>query len=161
MIAMDEDILSKASFQENDPEYDPYDDRAVEDYDNVVLPTIQEGWETWIKYAFEDGNSRVFLKLATWMLIRFRQLANIDMEAAIDGLIIPENPRLMDGINEDHFFEALGMERLYTAIVHMETSPRYMCHIFHALGKVMASSDVSTSHPRFLPCNSPPAVEAQ
>jgi hypothetical protein len=161
MDFMYEDILRKACFQEEDLEHSPHPDCAMEDYDDVALPSIQDGWESWTKAAFENGNSQVFLKLATWMLIRFRQLANINIEDSIEGVIIPENPRVMDGLNDDHFFEALGMERMYTAIVHMETSPRYMCHIFHALGKVMATSDVGTSHPRFWPCNSPPAVDAR
>ncbi|KAG1825324.1 hypothetical protein DFJ58DRAFT_849574 [Suillus subalutaceus] len=156
-----EEILSEEFVQQEDIEDIPTFGQDVEDYDDVLLPSVQEGWESWTKMAFEDGNSHVFLKLATWMLMRFRQLTNTDMDAEIDGLIIPNNPRTMAGIDEDHFFEALGMERMYTAIVHMETSPRYMCHLFHALGKVMASTDISASNPRFLPCNSPPAVEAQ
>ncbi|KAG2079421.1 uncharacterized protein F5147DRAFT_661883, partial [Suillus discolor] len=133
----------------------------VHQYDEVLLPSVQDGWKEWTKILFEDGNSHIFLRLATWMLIRFRQLTNIDMNAPIDGIVIPQNPRLMDDVGDDHFFEALGLERLYSAIVHMETSPRYMSHIFHALGKVLASSDVSASNPRLIPCNSPPTVEAR
>ncbi|KAG1789581.1 uncharacterized protein HD556DRAFT_1311175 [Suillus plorans] len=132
-----------------------------EKYDNVILPSVQDGWKDWTKVVFEDGNSKIFLTLATWMLIRFRQLTNIDMETPLGGLVIPENPRLLDDIQDDHFFEALGMERLYSALVHLETSPRYMTHIFHALGKVIANSDVSEGNPRMMPCNSPPSVEAQ
>ncbi|KAG1886469.1 hypothetical protein F4604DRAFT_1675383 [Suillus subluteus] len=157
---LDEHKLIQECVQE-DIQHWPKGGRNVEEYDDVLLPSIQDGWEHWTKIAFEDGNSHVFLKLATWMLIRFRQLTEMDMDVAIDGVVIPGDPQVMEGVDDDHFFEALGMERMYTAIAHMETSPRYICHLFHALGKVIASSDVSTSNPRLLPCNSPPAVEAQ
>ncbi|KAG1886466.1 hypothetical protein F4604DRAFT_1675381 [Suillus subluteus] len=138
----------------------PKIDQDEEGYDDVLLPSVMDDFDQWTKTAFEEGNSHVFLKLAAWMLMRFRQLTTVPFDAPIDGVVIPSNPRVMEGIDDDHFFEALGMERLYTAIVHMETSPRYMCHLFHALGKAMANSDVSASNPRLLPCNSPPAVEA-
>ncbi|KAG1832553.1 hypothetical protein DFJ58DRAFT_848004 [Suillus subalutaceus] len=119
-----------------------------EGYDRISLPPILEGWETWTRTAFEHGNSRVFLKLASWMLVRFRQLTDVDLDSDVDGLVIPGNPRTMVFDNDDHFFEAVGMERLYTAIVHMETRPRFLSHMFHALGKDRAIHD---SGPAALP----------
>ncbi|KAG2029296.1 hypothetical protein BDR03DRAFT_1018596 [Suillus americanus] len=132
----------------------------VEGCDDVILPSIQDGWEAWTKIAFEDGNGQVFLRFATWMLVRFRQVTGVDMEEPINGVVIPCNPRLLEGNSDDDYFEALGMERLYSAIVHLETSPRYMCHLLHALGKVIDQSDAGASNPQFQPCKSPPTVTA-
>ncbi|KAG1817589.1 uncharacterized protein BJ212DRAFT_1480153 [Suillus subaureus] len=132
-----------------------------EGLENVLLPSLHDDWEYWTRIVFEKGNLHVFLNLGTWMLIWFRQMMNLNMHALVDGLIILQNPWLMDEISNDHFFEAMGMERLYTAIAHMEMSPRYLCHLFHALGKAMSCLEVSCSNPQILPCNSPPAVEAQ
>jgi hypothetical protein len=120
-----------------------------------------DDWEDWTKMAFERGNSRVFLKLASWMLLRYRQLANIDMDADIEGAIIPDNPRLRDNVATHQFYEAVGMERLYSAIVHMDTRPRYLTHLFHALGQAITESDIGQSHPNIRPICSPPVVDAQ
>jgi hypothetical protein len=83
------------------------------------------------------------------------------MDADIEGVIIPDNPRLRELVDDDHAFEAIGMERLYTAIVHMETRPRYLSHLFHTLGKAITESDVGGSHPKIWPISSPPLVNAQ
>ncbi|KAG1804195.1 uncharacterized protein BJ212DRAFT_1486830 [Suillus subaureus] len=135
--------------------------RDEEGLENVLLPSLHDDWEYWTRIVFEKGNSHVFLNLGTWMLIWFHQMMNLNMHALVDGLIILQNPRLMDEISNDHFFEAMGMERLYTAIAHMEMSPQYLCHLFHALGKAMSCSEVSCSNLQILPCNSPPVIEAQ
>lgn len=82
------------------------------------------------------------------------------MDEPLNGIVIPENPRQLEGAYEDDFYEALGMERLYSAIVHLETSPRYMCHLLHALGKEANKKDAGSSNPLFPPCKSPPTVTA-
>ncbi|KAG1719707.1 uncharacterized protein EDB91DRAFT_1257449 [Suillus paluster] len=127
--------------------------------DGRGLPPVRGDWEWWTQVAFEDGNSHVFLKLASWMLLRFRQLSHADIDDEVNGIVIPGSPRLMEFKNEDDFFEALGMERLYSAIVHMDTTSRFLSHIFHALGKVISESDVGQSNPTMWPAMSPPAVE--
>ncbi|KAG1784504.1 uncharacterized protein HD556DRAFT_1451703 [Suillus plorans] len=135
-------------------------DLDAEGYEKGLLPPNQDKWEALTRLAFEKGNSQVFLKLATWMLVRFRDLTNRDMDSELDGLLISENPRLLE-FDDDRYFEAVGMERLYSAIVHMEARPRYLCHLFHALGKRLTESDVGTSNPRIWPSRSPPAVQRE
>ena len=132
-----------------------------EGFDEILLPSNTDDWDTWTKIAFKHANSQVFLKLASWMLVRYRQLTQGDLNGDIPGVVIGENPRMIDCLNDDHFFEALGMERLYSAIAHIETRPRYMCHLFHALGKVIAESDVGSSNPRLWASSSPPSINAQ
>lgn len=132
----------------------------MHEYHDAYLSNMPDGWEEWTKTAYEAGNGQVFLKFASWMLVRFRQVTGIDMDEPVNGVIIPENPRLRETTPDDHFFEALGMERLYSAIVHLEAAPRYMCHLLHALGKVIDQSDVAASNPTVHPCKSPPTVTA-
>ncbi|KAG1720984.1 uncharacterized protein EDB91DRAFT_1256740 [Suillus paluster] len=127
-------------------------------HDDTPLPPTLADWDDWHKIAFEQGTSEVFLKLATWMLLRFRQLSKIDIDADVNGVIIPSDPRTMRFPDGDEFLEALGMERLYSAIVHMEARPAYLSHIFHALGAVADDTDIGSTHPAMSPTCSPPAV---
>jgi hypothetical protein len=122
------------------------------------LPTLLPDWDTWHRTAFEQGNSQVFLKLATWMLLRFRQLSMTDMNADVNGVVIPLNPRTIPFSSPDDFLEALGMERLYAAIVHMETRPRYISHLFHALGTLANDAEIGFSNHGSWPIASPPPV---
>ncbi|KAG2108203.1 uncharacterized protein F5147DRAFT_773784 [Suillus discolor] len=122
------------------------------------LPSILDDWSKWNRIAFEQGNLQVFLKLGTWMLLRFRQLAMLDMDTDVNGVIIPENPRTMAFDSEDQYLEALGMEHLYSAIVHMESRLCFLSHLFHSLGNVANDSDIRESNPRFWSIASPPPV---
>jgi hypothetical protein len=125
---------------------------------DVTPPSMLADWDAWHKTAFERGNSQVFLKLATWMLLRFRQLSNTDMNADVDGVVIPVDPRTTPFNQESHFLEALGMERLYSAIVHMEARPRFLSHLFHALGRLSHDAEIGYSDPGAWPISSPPTV---
>ncbi|KAG1851416.1 hypothetical protein F4604DRAFT_1934107 [Suillus subluteus] len=131
---------------------------GVEELDDTILPTGLENWEAWNQIAFEEGNSQILLKLGAWMLLRFRQLAMIPVDADLDGLVIPRSPRGMNFESEDDFYEALGMERLYSAIAHIDTRPRYMRYLLHRLGRSLASEDNADGHSSNLAVGSPPAV---
>jgi hypothetical protein len=117
-----------------------------------------EEWTTFTRIAFEHGNTQVFVKLGTWMLLRFRQLATQELDDDVNGIVIPQDPRTLTFNHHDQFLEALGMERLYSAIVHIESRPRYLSHLFHALGRAANESDMGASNPRFWPIPSPPPV---
>lgn len=129
-----------------------------EDLDATALPSTLEEWNTWNRIAFEHGNSQIFVKLGTWMLIRFRQLAMLDLDGDVNGIVIPNDPRTLVFDHHDQFLEALGMERLYSAIVHIESRPRFLSHLLHAIGRVANDSDMGASNPRFWPISSPPPV---
>ncbi|KAG2029763.1 hypothetical protein BDR03DRAFT_1017979 [Suillus americanus] len=128
------------------------------DLSDGPLPSLLPEWDTWHRTAFERGNSQVFLKLATWMLLRFRQLTMTDMNADVNDVVIPLNPRTIPFEHDDDFLEALGMERLYAAIVHMETRPRYLSHLLHALGSLVNDADIGQSNHGWQPIASPPPV---
>lgn len=73
--------------------------------------------------------------------MRSRELYDIPKDAPIDGLIIPD---LHEGFvleDKDKHLEVLGMERLYSAVAHLDQSPTYMVHLFHAIGKAFTGSD--------------------
>ncbi|KAG1879694.1 hypothetical protein C8R48DRAFT_767930 [Suillus tomentosus] len=158
LLATDDD--EKYRFISDDPDIRLRAARPLDEanLDPHTLPSVLDEWSKWNRIAFEQGNSHVFLKLATWMLLRFRQLANLDMDADVNGVVIPENPRTMAFDSDDQYLEALGMERLYSAIVHMESRPRFLSHLFHALGNVANTSDLGESNPRFWSITSPPPV---
>jgi len=110
------------------------------------------------RLAFEAGHTGTFISLGTWLLARTRQLKGADVSGDIDGVLVPGFPNHKEYTSDDDFYEALGMERLYTAIVNMEARPAYLAHLFHALGKSCASKPIGTSHPGLRPLLELPSV---
>lgn len=98
------------------------------------------------------------LKLGAWMLLRTRQLSQFDIEGPVDGLLIPGAPMRKDFATDDAYIEAIGMERMYAAIMNMDTRPAYLARLFYALGKCVVDGNAAKSHPRFRPLPSPPPV---
>ncbi|OJA18369.1 hypothetical protein AZE42_00729 [Rhizopogon vesiculosus] len=127
-------------------------------YDDAELPPMLSTWEGWHRITLQKGKSHVFLKLATWFLLRSRQLAKSDINAALDSVLIEGHPRDVKYDNDDGYYEALGMERMYSAIVNMEERPGHLAHLFHALGKSFDQSAVEASNPNIRPVLSPPTV---
>jgi hypothetical protein len=103
------------------------------------FPSTLEDWEEWHHIVYQKGNSQMFLKLATWILLRFRQITHSPLRGDIDGLLIPDHPSSFDMENDTDFQEALGMTRLYSALTHIDTHPEYLAHLFHKIG--MASCE--------------------
>ncbi|KAG1828889.1 hypothetical protein DFJ58DRAFT_737581 [Suillus subalutaceus] len=120
-------------------------------YPDHDLPSTLEDWENWNRIALRKGHSHIFLKLGTWILLRFRQLAKIPIDDDVDGLLIPDHPANYEMQDDADFHEALGMTRLYSAIAHIDTHPQYLAHIFHELGKASNEERLASSHPRFRP----------
>ncbi|KAG1837860.1 hypothetical protein DFJ58DRAFT_725191 [Suillus subalutaceus] len=87
-----------------------------------------------------EGNSHVFLKLAAWISRRFCELAGIDKDDDLNGLVIPKHPGWFVFDSHDHFLEALGMERMYAATTHMDTHPEYLTCVFRQLVASMMSA---------------------
>lgn len=94
----------------------------------------------------------MFLKLATWIMYRFRQLTHDSpMNAPVDGLLIPDHPANYVIESEADYNEALGMTRLYAGLANVDTNPEHLCHIFHELGKAAYEGRLESSHPGFRP----------
>jgi hypothetical protein len=126
------------------------------DNDSVVLPSTFPDWDDWNCMAFEHSNSRVFVKLGTWIMLRFRQLAGIPLKDSIDSLLIPDHPASFDIDHDADYHEALGMHGLFSAIAYMESHPQYLSHIFHELGKASAEGRLNNSHPGIRSVPEPP-----
>ncbi|KAG1790117.1 uncharacterized protein HD556DRAFT_1310900 [Suillus plorans] len=120
-------------------------------YPDENLPSTLDDWEDWHTTAFRKGNSHMFMKLGTWILLRFRQLAKVPMEEDPDGLLIPDHPANYQMDFDADFHEALGMTRLYSAVAHIDTHPEYLAHIFHEIGKASSEERLGNSHPGFRP----------
>jgi hypothetical protein len=120
-------------------------------YMDIQLPSAFEEWEDWHRTAFEQGNSKVFLKLATWILLRSRQLTQSTVNGPVEGLLIPDHPAVFWMDNDADYNEALGMTRLYAALAHIDTHPEYLCHLFHEIGKASFEGRLESSHPHLRP----------
>jgi hypothetical protein len=120
-------------------------------YSDENLPSTLDNWEDMHQTAFRKGNSHMFMKLGTWILLRFRQLAKIPLEEDPDGLLIPDHPANYQMDFDADFHEALGMTRLYSALAHIDTHPEYIAHIFHEIGKASSEERLGSSHPGFRP----------
>src|SRR6267154_592762 len=131
---------------------------SMDELDDEVLPPGLDDWDDWNRVAFEQGHSQIFLKLGAWMLLRFRQLAMMPLHGDVDGLIIPASPSGISFDNAEDFYEALGMERLYSAVAHIDTRPRYMKHLLHRLGRSIALGPSAEEHSKRLAPSSPPPV---
>ncbi|KAG1781447.1 hypothetical protein EV702DRAFT_1244560 [Suillus placidus] len=70
----------------------------------------------------------------------FPQLLMADMNTNVNSIIIPLDLRTMPFEDDDNFLEALGMEHLYSAIVHMET---------HALNSSATYNDMDVLFRRY------------
>jgi hypothetical protein len=127
----------------------------------VTFPRDLDDWDEYIEKVFKEGNSHVFLKLAAWISCRFCELAGISKDDELNGLVIPKHPGWFTFDNHDHFLEALGMERLYAATVHMDTHPEYLACIFRQLGELESANEMGSSHPRLRPLPSPPTPVAR
>ncbi|KAG1762331.1 hypothetical protein EV702DRAFT_1052472, partial [Suillus placidus] len=114
-------------------------------------------WDDWHHTAFERSNAHMFLKLATWIMYRFRLLTHDSpVDAPVDGLLIPDHPANYVIESEADYNEALGMTRLYAGLANIDTHPEHLCHIFHELGKAAYEGRLESSHPGLRPMPEPP-----
>jgi hypothetical protein len=93
----------------------------------------------------QTGTSRVFLKLATWMHHRSRQLASIPMDKGVVGSVVSDT---FGVYGDNNFYEALGIKCLLSSLVNMDTDPGNLAHIFHAIGESCHQRDVGSNNPR-------------
>ncbi|KAG1830955.1 hypothetical protein DFJ58DRAFT_872497 [Suillus subalutaceus] len=135
-------------------------DADAGEYDHVKFPRDFDDWDTYIKKTFKEGNSHVFLKLAAWISRRFCELAGIDKDDDLNGLVIPKHPGWFVFDSHDHFLEALGMEHMYAATTHMDTHPEYLTCVFRQLGELESKKEMGSSHPQLRPLLSPPTPVA-
>jgi hypothetical protein len=119
----------------------------ISDSESIEFPSTFDDWEDWNRIAFQRANSQIFLNLATWLLLRFRQLTGMSLDDDVDGLLIPDHPGCFDIEDDANYNEALGMTGLYSALAHIDTHPQYLSHIFHEVGKASAEGRLGSSHP--------------
>lgn len=60
--------------------------------DPNALPSTIEEWNTWMRITFKHGNTQVFVKLGTWMLLRFQQLAMLNLNDNVNGIVMSQDP---------------------------------------------------------------------
>lgn len=100
-----------------------------------------------------------FSNLVTWMLMRYSEISTLPEDAPLDGLIIPHGLTGVEYEDNDKFLEAVGMERLYSAVAHVRQNPTNMVHLFHTIGKAYVENRLCRSNGsyRAVP-NLPPAT---
>lgn len=100
-----------------------------------------------------------FSKLVTWMLMRYSEISTLPEDTPLDGLIIPRGLRGLENEDNDKYLEAVGMERLYSTVAHVNQNPTNMVHLFHTIGKAHTENRLCRSNGsyRTVP-NLPPAT---
>ncbi|KAG1747032.1 uncharacterized protein EDB91DRAFT_1079673 [Suillus paluster] len=78
-------------------------------------------------------------------------VANHPIDGDVDGTLIPDSPGCLEINDGTNFNDAVGMDHLYSMLVHIDTHPQYLAHIFHELGKASYEEQLGSSHPNFRP----------
>ncbi|KAG1813015.1 hypothetical protein EV424DRAFT_1349138 [Suillus variegatus] len=60
----------------------------------------------------------------------------------LNGQLIPQSPDEYANLPEHDYLEALGIERLYAALVNAEESPGHLIHLAHALGRAAKETNI-------------------
>lgn len=90
----------------------------------------------------EGDGITVSASLLTWMIERYRILVGIPLNEHLHGQLIPQSPDEYDDLPEHDYLEALGIERLYAALVNAERSPGHLIHLAHALGRAAKETNI-------------------
>ncbi|KAG2079583.1 uncharacterized protein F5147DRAFT_818863 [Suillus discolor] len=103
----------------------------VDDTQSLMMRAMIEG----------DGQD-ISKKLIVWMIQRFRTLVGVPLDAPLNGQLITQSPDEYHELTENDYFEALGIERLYAALVNAEKSPEHLIHLAHALGRAAKETNI-------------------
>ncbi|KAG2360977.1 hypothetical protein BDR07DRAFT_1486439 [Suillus spraguei] len=117
---------------------------SVDDMQDLVTRAVMEG----------DGVD-ISKKLMVWMMRRFRTLVGIPLEEPLNGQLIQQSPDEYHDLTENDYFEALGIERLYAALVNAEESPGHLIHLAHALGRAAKETNLLSDSKPDAPCLDP------
>ncbi|KAG2079501.1 hypothetical protein BD769DRAFT_1400660 [Suillus cothurnatus] len=114
-----------------------------------LLPLSWDNMDALTERAFTEGDGVLVSKnLLSWMTERYRILVGIPLNEPLHGQLIPQSPDEYHNLKEDDYLEALGIERLYAALVNAEESPEHLIHLAHALGRIVKDTNtLSDSKP--------------
>ncbi|KAG1804133.1 uncharacterized protein BJ212DRAFT_1304432 [Suillus subaureus] len=153
MILLSDDSDRMCSVMDGQSHIDlpPVTAEDLQHFKDTDFPSMFEDWEEWNHIVLQKGNSQVFLKLGTWILLQFRQLMETPIHGYVEGLLILDHPAAFDINNEVDYWEALRMTHLYSALTHVDTHPEYLSHLFHKLGKASCEGQLESSNPGLRP----------
>ncbi|KAG2121472.1 hypothetical protein DEU56DRAFT_760646 [Suillus clintonianus] len=111
---------------------------------DVSKPPVQTTTSTDLMMrAFAEGNGhQISRNLLNWMIQRFRTLVGVPLDEPLNGQVIPQSPDEYEDLTEHDYLEALGIERLYAALLNAEESPGHLVHLAHALGRAANETNV-------------------
>jgi hypothetical protein len=104
---------------------------SVDDTQSLMIRAMMDG----------DGQD-ISKKLIVWMIQRFRTLVGVPLDAPLNGQLITQSPDEYHELTENDYFEALGIERLYAALVNAQKSPEHLIHLAHALGRAAKETNI-------------------
>jgi hypothetical protein len=114
-----------------------------------------------MRRAFAEGDGvTVSTNLLAWMVERYRTLVGIPLDEPLNGQLIPQSPDEYPNLLENDYLEALGIERLYSALVNADESPGHLIHLAHALGRAAKETSIlSDSKPNTTSLNPLPPTK--
>ncbi|KAG2121479.1 hypothetical protein DEU56DRAFT_760656 [Suillus clintonianus] len=83
----------------------------------------------------EGPGHEISRNLLSWMIQRFRTLVGVPLDEPLNGQLIQQSPDEYEDLTEHDYLEALGIERLYAALLNAHESPGHLIHLAHALGR--------------------------
>jgi hypothetical protein len=96
-----------------------------------------------MRRAVTEGDGYVVsTSLFVWMIERYRKLVGIPVNEPLNGQLIPQSPNKCQGLTEDDYLEALGIERMYTALINAEQRPDHLVYLAHALGRAAKENNI-------------------
>ncbi|KAG2360972.1 hypothetical protein BDR07DRAFT_1486434 [Suillus spraguei] len=129
-------------------------DRCVEQrvISELHIPTSKDHRCNLMRRGCIEGDGvTVTTSLLAWMIERYRILIGLPLDEHLNGQIIPQSPDQYENMQEHDYYEALGIERLYAALVNAEESPGHLIHLAHALGRAAKETNMlSESKPNTL-----------
>ncbi|KAG2045947.1 hypothetical protein BDR06DRAFT_1015164 [Suillus hirtellus] len=114
----------------------------------LMAASVDDAQSLMIRGMMEGDGKDISKTLIVWMIQRFRKLVRVPLDAPLNGQLITQSPDEYNELTENDYFEALGIERLYAALVHAEKSPEHLIHLAHALGRAAKETNIlSDSNP--------------
>jgi hypothetical protein len=125
---------------------------------SVPVPRFADDKFALMQRAIREGGGReIACNLLVWITGRYRFLVGIPIEDPFNGQLIPQSPDEYD-LTEDDYLEALGIERLYAALLHADTSPDHLVHLAHALGRAAKETNILSDSKPGMPLEPLPPI---
>jgi hypothetical protein len=113
-----------------------------DDYKKFLPDFVDHRFDILKRAIIEGRGFEISHNLLVWMVERYRKLVGVPLEEPLNGQLIPQSPDEYHDLTEHDYLEALGIERLYAALVNAQESPEHLIHLAHALGRAAKETNI-------------------